>query len=69
MEKSFGIGIIPPKGRNYQIEHEIIDKDKFTKFFPSPIKLISIKPKDMIQMMVKRVIQYGINYSNSISSF
>ena len=65
-----GIEIIPSEDKNYHIEYKVLDETKLKLYFEDTnIKLIGVSPKDMLNLMVKSIFDYGINYSSVLSSF
>ncbi|CAF4912299.1 unnamed protein product [Rotaria sp. Silwood1] len=72
-ENELGIKIIRYSNRNLLIEGEIINQEKFSKYFPhdrySKLSLLPCNPKDMIWLLASKRITHIITYDTIIENY
>ncbi|CAF1451747.1 unnamed protein product [Adineta ricciae] len=72
-EEELGIRIRRQSGRNFYVSGQIIDRDKFSKYFHSDanfqITLFSSKPKDMIWLLAAKRLTHIITFDPVVKNY
>jgi ATP phosphoribosyltransferase len=68
--KELGIKIIRHDGRNLKVDHEIIDEEKYDRYFRSKkLSIVTARPKDMPFLLACKRIDYVITYETVVKNF
>ena len=66
---NLGIKVNRPQNRSMSISYEIVDKDKYNKFFDKEIVFVPLRPKDMVYQYSNGVIDGYIAYSSITDNY
>ncbi|CAF1456063.1 unnamed protein product, partial [Didymodactylos carnosus] len=72
-ENQLGIKIVRHLGRNMLVEGQIVDRDKFCKYFVNDenikLSLVTSRPKDMAWLLASRRVTHVITFETVIKNF
>lgn len=65
-----GIKIIRHDGRSLKVDNEIVDKEKYFRYFgDKTVSIVTARPKDMLWLLFAKRVDYAVTYETVVKNF